>query len=137
MVETQGSRAAAQRAGGRLAACMTLSAALLLVACGGGGSESTTAELPTAPVAPAAPDFANVAGRACSGAALAGWCWQQPLPQGNAIADTTFVDDTHGWAVGDAGSLLATADGGLTWTAQSSGTPLALAKVRFVDARTG
>jgi len=82
-------------------------------------------------------DFAIVAGLACSGAASAGWCWQQPLPQGNAIADTTFIDDVRGWAVGDAGSVLATADGGLTWTAQHSGTPLALARVRFVDARTG
>ena len=95
------------------------------------------AAAPTAPVVAVGPDFASVAGRACSGAASAGWCWQQPLPQGNAIADTTFVDDSHGWAVGDAGSVLATADGGLTWSGQSSGTPLALAKVRFVDARIG
>jgi photosystem II stability/assembly factor-like uncharacterized protein/tetratricopeptide (TPR) repeat protein len=33
----------------------------------------------------------------------------------------TFVDDQHGWAVGDLGTILATTDGGRTWQRQRSG----------------
>lgn len=33
-----------------------------------------------------------------------------------------FVDATHGWAVGDLGSILATNDGGRTWQVQRAGT---------------
>ena len=32
-----------------------------------------------------------------------------------------FVDDRHGWAVGDLGTILATSDGGQTWHRQQSG----------------
>jgi photosystem II stability/assembly factor-like uncharacterized protein len=32
-----------------------------------------------------------------------------------------FVDDRHGWAVGDLGTILATTDGGQTWKRQHSG----------------
>lgn len=35
----------------------------------------------------------------------------QPLP----LNDVTFVDETHGWAVGAMGTLLRTVDGGRTW----------------------
>ncbi len=82
-------------------------------------------------------DFAVVAGKSCSGPGLGGWCWQRPLPQGNFIADYTFVDDTHGWAVGEQGAILATRDGGATWNAQSSGTQLFLGKATFVSALVG
>jgi hypothetical protein len=50
-----------------------------------------------------------------------GWFWQNPLPQGNALGAVTFPDATHGWAVGDYGTILATTDGGATWSARSSG----------------
>ena len=51
-----------------------------------------------------------------------GRTWQtgttgQTLP----IRDLTFVDDWHGWAVGDLGLILATEDGGRTWQRQQSG----------------
>jgi photosystem II stability/assembly factor-like uncharacterized protein len=82
-------------------------------------------------------DIAIVQGKGCSGANNTGWCWQRPLPQGNAINDYTFVDDTHGWAVGAAGTVLATADGGVTWQAQRSGTGLDLTKVVFTNPSTG
>jgi photosystem II stability/assembly factor-like uncharacterized protein/tetratricopeptide (TPR) repeat protein len=32
-----------------------------------------------------------------------------------------FIDDDHGWAVGELGTILATADGGKTWTRQRAG----------------
>lgn len=41
----------------------------------------------------------------------------QPLPM-NALA---FADTRHGWAVGDMGTILATTDGGETWTVQRQG----------------
>jgi photosystem II stability/assembly factor-like uncharacterized protein len=50
------------------------------------------------------------------------WVWQKPLPQGNSLYGVTFTDASHGWAVGGTGTILATSNGGATWTAQSSGT---------------
>lgn len=82
-------------------------------------------------------DFAIVAGKACSGAGSTGWCWQRPLPQGNGIFDYAFVDDTHGWAVGEGGSVLSTADAGVTWHAQVSGTGLDLGRVSFANSLVG
>ncbi len=82
-------------------------------------------------------DLAIVQGRSCSGPDSTGWCWQQPLPQGNAINDTTFVDDDHGWAVGENGTVLATSDAGRTWRAQFSGTEVSLSKLAFVNAQVG
>ena len=82
-------------------------------------------------------DFAVVAGKTCGGPGNSGWCWQRPLPQGNFIADYAFADDTHGWAVGEEGTILATADGGATWNGQSSGTKLFLGKAKFVSALVG
>ena len=66
-----------------------------------------------------------------------GWVWQNPLPQGNSLKGVAFVDATHGWAVGDAGTILATSDGGGTWTAQYAGTTADLYGVCFHDASDG
>ena len=65
------------------------------------------------------------------------WVWQNPLPQGNDLSAVTFVDATHGWAVGGNGVILATADGGATWSAQSSGSDAGLSDVAFPDATHG
>jgi photosystem II stability/assembly factor-like uncharacterized protein len=48
-----------------------------------------------------------------------------------------FVDSTHGWAVGDHGTIVATTDGGVTWTAEDSGTTQGLWSVSFVDPQHG
>jgi photosystem II stability/assembly factor-like uncharacterized protein len=82
-------------------------------------------------------DVAVVQGRLCSGPDLTGWCWQRPLPQGNALRDYAWVDDTHAWAVGDAGAVMATRDGGVTWSAQTSGTAVGLRRVTFIDRQVG
>ena len=102
----------------------------LTLSNGSGSSLSTAGSVAIA-------DFAIVAGKACSGAGSTGWCWQRPLPQGNFIVDYSFVDDSHGWAVGEAGTLLATADAGVTWNAQVSGTRLDLGRVDFVSPLVG
>ena len=67
-----------------------------------------------------------------------GWVWQNPLPQGNSLNSGVFVDASHGWAVGEHGTILATTDGGTTWSAQSapSGTSW-LGGVTFSDASHG
>ena len=91
----------------------------------------------TATATVAAADTAIVQDRVCSGADGTGWCWQRPLPQGNIITDYVFVDDLRGWAVGEAGTLLATADGGASWQAQASGTELDLYRPAFVNAQVG
>ena len=52
----------------------------------------------------------------------AGHTWQlQPTGQGLPIRAISFVDDTCGWAVGDLGVILATSDGGQTWSRQRAG----------------
>jgi photosystem II stability/assembly factor-like uncharacterized protein len=105
----------------------TLLACLALAACGGGGESG----------GPPPDDMSGVAGKICSGANGSGWCWQQPLPQGNAIVALAFADDVHGWAVGEMGTVLTTADGGVTWNGQQSATGLDLLSVVFTDSRTG
>jgi len=66
-----------------------------------------------------------------------GWFWQNPLPQGNDLTSVTFTDSSHGWAVGEAGTILATSDGGATWNGQSSGTNARLWAVAFTDPSHG
>jgi photosystem II stability/assembly factor-like uncharacterized protein len=82
-------------------------------------------------------DLAIVQGKVCSGADATGWCWQRPLPQGNRINDYAFVDDVHGWAVGEAGTVLVTSDAGATWKAQISGTESLLTQTAFVNVQVG
>lgn len=65
------------------------------------------------------------------------WQWLNPLPQGNTLHDVVFPTASDGWAVGDAGTILHTGDGGTTWEAQSSGTFYSLRRVAFRDSLTG
>src|SRR5688572_27862030 len=44
--------------------------------------------------------------------------WGLPTPQGNALVGADFGDATTGYAVGPRGTVLATDDGGVTWTAR-------------------
>ncbi len=47
-----------------------------------------------------------------------GWAWQNPLPQGNGLNAVVCANATHAWAVGDCGTILATANGGSHWSVQ-------------------
>ncbi|MFN0157176.1 MAG: YCF48-related protein [Bacteroidota bacterium] len=67
----------------------------------------------------------------------AGWRWQNPLPQGNHLRGITYINDTTGIAVGDAGTILRTDDGGNSWHPQRSGTNADLWGVQFVDSQIG
>lgn len=82
-------------------------------------------------------DLDLVRGKACNFPDGSGWCWQRPLPQGNNIVSYFYLDDKRGWAVGEAGTLLTTADAGVTWTAQHPGTDQPLNGVTFLDAQNG
>jgi len=53
------------------------------------------------------------------------------------LNDVTFVDGECGWAVGNRGVILHSADGGRTWQVQSSETDATLEAVHFVDRRVG
>lgn len=66
-----------------------------------------------------------------------GWEWQNPLPQGNDLNSSCFIDSSTGFAVGDLGTIIKTTDGGETWAIQSSGTDLDLNSVFFVDENYG
>lgn len=78
-----------------------------------------------------------VRGKTCSVGEAAGWCWQQPLPQGNNVRAYAFVSDTVGWAAGAAGTMLMTRDGGRKWVAQPTGSTSELSALSFVDENIG
>lgn len=60
-----------------------------------------------------------------------GWQWGNPLPQGNQINALVFAG-SQGYAVGDFGTLLASADGGATWTGLLSGTFTSLTEIQTI-----
>ena len=93
---------------------------------------------------------AQVAGLASAGATTIAVGYYDYVATGGATG-TTYVD--HGattewwnavtiasgsaWAVGDAGAILRSSDGGATWTPQASGTSENLYAVHFADAQRG
>ena len=63
-------------------------------------------------------DLNVVASGTCStGFRGLGWCWQLPLPTGATLRAVAALSPLSGWAVGDAGTVLQTNDGGITWIA--------------------
>ena len=79
----------------------------------------------------------------CAAPALAlepagdGWYWQAPQPQGQVLNAVAFGDATNLWAVGDAGTIMHSADAGVTWQVQTSPTKVSLGSVQFVGATEG
>jgi len=68
---------------------------------------------------------------------FAQWEWQNPIPTVYSLLSVHFTDANTGYAVGDAGTILKTIDGGATWISQTSGTTLPLNSIYFPDADTG
>jgi photosystem II stability/assembly factor-like uncharacterized protein len=66
-----------------------------------------------------------------------GWFWQNPLQRSNDLTAVSFPDASHGWAVGESGTILATSNSGATWVAQDSGTTTDLTGASFPDASHG
>jgi len=65
------------------------------------------------------------------------WEWQNPKPQGNTLKDVFFTDSLTGYAVGVAGTVIKTTDGGNNWDRMYCGVWDALNSVHFTDAYTG
>lgn len=64
---------------------------------------------------------------------------QQQVPTRAMLTAVDFIDAKHGWAVGHDAAILATADGGKTWTIQNFDPELqtAFLDVLFLDANKG
>ena len=43
---------------------------------------------------------------------IANWDWQNPLPQGNTLCCSFFINENTGWAAGELGVILKTVNGG-------------------------
>ncbi|MDY0081888.1 MAG: YCF48-related protein [Ignavibacteriaceae bacterium] len=69
--------------------------------------------------------------------ALSQWTNQNPVPDGNDLWSTYFVDDSTGWIVGSGGFIKKTTSAGNEWIQQNSGTSLILKSVQFIDYNTG
>ncbi len=65
------------------------------------------------------------------------WTWQNPLPQGNTFVDVHAIDENMVIAVGSAGTVLRTVDGGESWEVQNIDEPEWLVSVHFVDENNG
>jgi photosystem II stability/assembly factor-like uncharacterized protein len=68
-----------------------------------------------------------------------GATWRKIAPPAGRWIDlehVAFVDASHGWAVGD-GTVIATTDGGRTWTRQSVGPSDGLSDLSFVSRTRG
>jgi photosystem II stability/assembly factor-like uncharacterized protein len=69
-----------------------------------------------------------------------GASWKRAMaPAAPLLTAVTFIDDKHGWAVGHDAMILATADGGETWTKQFSAVEeqRPLLGIHFLDAKHG
>ncbi|MDH3267918.1 MAG: YCF48-related protein [Ignavibacteria bacterium] len=65
------------------------------------------------------------------------WINQNPVPNGNDLWSTFFIDDNTGWIVGSDGFIKKTTNAGIDWIQQSSSTTLTLRSVQFIDHSTG
>ena len=63
--------------------------------------------------------------------------WPAAFHEDANLFDVCFVDTRHGWAVGDRGTILHTADGGQSWAVQSSPVACRLESVQFINAQRG
>lgn len=77
----------------------------------------------------------HLQGLSCSGAAHAGWCWQQPTPTGNAVSRLFFSNADTGWRVGELGEIFKTVDGGRTWQQLRTGIDAAIQDLAVIDAQ--
>jgi len=62
--------------------------------------------------------------------------WQHPLPTGNQLEAIKFINQQTGIAVGAAGTIMKTSNGGLNWSVQPSPIYAYLWDVTYVDINT-
>ena len=78
----------------------------------------------------------STAGLPCSGPNGSGWCRISPV-QPNTLNAVTKVEASTLIAVGEAGTILRSVDGGSTWVAVQSGTSVALYAIAFAGPSLG
>jgi hypothetical protein len=66
-------------------------------------------------------------------ACAAEWQLQHPTPQGNSLWKVAFADERCGFAVGDTGLILRSADGGFIWSGEFAKTEHDLFGLRVLD----
>lgn len=66
-----------------------------------------------------------------------GITWQYVFDAGKPLRDVFFYDGSHGWLVGNAGSVARTLDGGRTWTHVKTPTTNDLLAVHFINSKSG
>ena len=65
------------------------------------------------------------------------WTNQNPVPDGNNLWSTFFINNCTGWMIGSDGFIKKTTNAGLEWSSQNSGTTLTLKSVQFFDLNNG
>lgn len=69
--------------------------------------------------------------------AAPGWCWTNPGPIGPTdLSDVELTDTLRGWAVGRAGCVIRTTDGGVTWERAQEPCADELTDVSAIDGDT-
>lgn len=77
-------------------------------------------------------------GWCAAGRAYASDAWTiLTAPTDRDLNRLAFVDDSHGWVVGAAGTILQTADGGASWTAQACPVTEDVVDIRMLPGGTG
>jgi photosystem II stability/assembly factor-like uncharacterized protein len=65
------------------------------------------------------------------------WCPATILPSACYLRSMKFVGETYGWACGDSGTIIMTANSGLTWYRQPTPTCSTLYDIDFADRERG
>jgi|GEM_PF-755731 len=65
------------------------------------------------------------------------WEWQNPKPQGLTLNSVSFVDANTGYAAGEAGTVLKSVSGGLTWEIIQIYPEMLIKCIWFCDSNTG
>ncbi len=65
------------------------------------------------------------------------WVPVNGLPVTEQLKTVKFIDLSTGWAAGESGTILKTTNGGMTWTAQTSGITNTIRSLFFLDANQG
>ncbi|HEX4051138.1 MAG TPA: YCF48-related protein [Steroidobacteraceae bacterium] len=101
---------------------------------GNASTEITSAQAPQGNLTVSPYYLNSVASSVCSGSSQGfGWCWENPLPTGANLRAISAPTALNVWAVGDAGTLLETTDGGQTWQVKSTNTSANLVAIQAID----
>jgi photosystem II stability/assembly factor-like uncharacterized protein len=61
------------------------------------------------------------------------WTWQNPLPQGNDLFQVNIINQNLAYAIGNGGTVMKSADGGVTWAILNTGTTKNLRQADFLQ----